>query len=82
MLANQEDFDRDVKRVLQEVNGEEIPLDFLVDIEQRLDQLEKKKKRRMFLWFFTGIVLASGLTFGLLRENGTSNISSKKPSVL
>jgi hypothetical protein len=77
MLANQEDFDRDVKRVLQEVNGEEIPLDFLVDIEQRLDQLEKKKKRRMFLWFFTGIVLASGLTFGLLRENGTSNISSK-----
>ena len=45
MLANQEDFDRDVKRVLLEVNGEEIPLDFLVDIEQRLDQLEKKKKR-------------------------------------
>jgi hypothetical protein len=77
MLANQEDFDRDVKRVLLEVNGEEIPLDFLVDIEQRLDQLEKKKKRRVFVWFFTGIVLASGLTFGLLRENGTSNISSK-----
>jgi len=77
MLSNQEDFDRDVRRVMQEVKGEEIPLDFLVDIEQRLDQLEKKKKRRMFLWFFTGIVLASGLTFGLLRENGTSNISSK-----
>ena len=39
MLSNQEDFDRDVKRVLQEVNGEEIPQEFLVDIEQRLDQL-------------------------------------------
>ena len=77
MLSNQEDFDRDVKRVLQEVNGEEIPQEFLVDIEQRLDQLEKKKKRRVLIWFFTGIVLASGLTFGLLRENGTSNISSK-----
>lgn len=73
MLANQENFDRDVKRVLEEVHGEEIPLDFLVDIEQRLDQLEKKKKRRMFVWFFSGIVLASGLTFGLLRGNASSN---------
>ena len=72
MLANQEDFDRHVKRVLQEVKGEEVPLDFLVDIEQRLDQLEKKKKRRLFLWFFMGIALASGLTFGLLRENETT----------
>jgi len=61
-----------VKRVLQEVKGEEVPLDFLVDIEQRLDQLEKKKKRRLFLWFFMGIVLASGLSFGLLRENETT----------
>jgi hypothetical protein len=77
MLANQEDFDRNVKRVLQEVKDEEIPLDFLVDIEQRLDQLEKKKKRRIFVWFFTGIVLASGLTFGLLRGNASSNSAVK-----
>lgn len=77
MLSNQEDFDRAVRRVMQEVKGEEIPLDFLVDIEQRLDQLEKKKKRRMFLWFFSGIVLASGLSFGLLRENETTKSSVK-----
>jgi hypothetical protein len=77
MLANQEDFDRHVKRVLQEVKGEEIPLDFLVDIEQRLDQLEKKKKRRLFLWFFMGIALASGLTFGLLRGSVSSNTAVK-----
>ena len=77
MLANQENFDRDVQRVLQEVHGEEIPLDFLVDIEQRLDQLEKKKKRRMFVWFFSGIVLASGLTFGLLRGSASSNTAVK-----
>jgi hypothetical protein len=77
MLVNQKDFDRDVKRVLQEVKGEEIPLDFLVDIEQRLDQLEKKKKRRLFLWFFMGLVLASGLCFGLLREDGTSKSTVK-----
>jgi hypothetical protein len=77
MLSKQEDFDRDVKRVLQEVNGEEIPLDFLVDIEQRLDQLEKKKKRRVLVWFFTGIVLASGLTFGLLRGSATSSTAVK-----
>ncbi|MEI8117123.1 MAG: hypothetical protein WCH03_06265 [Flavobacteriia bacterium] len=77
MLVNQKDFDRDVKRVLQEVKGEEIPLDFLVDIEQRLDQLEKKKKRRLLLWFFIGIVLASGLSFGLLRENGTTKSTVK-----
>jgi hypothetical protein len=93
MLANQEDFDRHVKRVLQEVKGEEVPIDFLVDIEQRLDQLEKKKKRRALLWFFMGIVLASGLSFGLLRENGTTkstvtiaqqNLSNQasKPKVL
>ena len=50
MLSNQEDFDRNVKRVLQETTTEEIPLDFLVDIEQRLDQLEKKKKRRILVW--------------------------------
>jgi hypothetical protein len=77
MLSNQEDFDRDVRRVMQEVKGEEIPLDFLVDIEQRLDQMEKKKKRRMFLWFFMGIVLASGLSFGLLRENESSKTTVK-----
>ncbi len=80
MLSKQEDFDRDVKRVLQEVHGEEIPLDFLVDIEQRLDQLEKKRKRRVFVWFFSGIVLASGLTFGLLRGNGSSNTAVKTTS--
>lgn len=86
MLANQKDFDRDVKRVLQEVHGEEIPLDFLVDIEQRLDQLEKKKKRRVFMWFFMGIVLASGLTFGLLRGNAplktSANIAQQNVSKL
>lgn len=73
MLSNQEDFDRHVKRVLQETTVEEIPLDFLVDIEQRLDQLEKKKKRRILVWLFTGIVLASGMSFGLLREKGSSS---------
>jgi hypothetical protein len=73
MLSNQEDFDRHVKRVLQETTAEEIPLDFLVDIEQRLDQLEKKKKRRVLVWLFTGIVLASGMSFGLLREKGSSS---------
>jgi hypothetical protein len=77
MLSNQEDFDRNVKRVLQETKAEEIPLDFLVDIEQRLDQLEKKKKRRVFMWFFMGIVLASGLTFGLLRGGESSNTAVK-----
>jgi hypothetical protein len=81
MLANQEDFDHKVKRVLQEVNTEEIPLDFLVDIEQRLDQLEKKKKRRVFIWFFVGIVLASGFTYGLLHENESSKTSAKIPTL-
>lgn len=77
MLSTNEVFDRDVKQVLSDVKGEEIPLDFMVDIEQRLDQLEKKKKRSVLVWFFTGIVLASGLTFGLLRENGQTKSSVK-----
>jgi hypothetical protein len=79
MLSTNEVFDRDVKQVLSDVKGEEIPLDFMVDIEQRLDQLEKKKKRSVLVWFFTGIVLASGLTFGLLRENGQTKSSAKIP---
>jgi hypothetical protein len=81
MLANQEDFDHKVKRVLQEVNSEEIPLDFLVDIEQRLDHLEKKKKRRVFMWFFMGMVLASAFTFGLLHENESSKTLTKIPTL-
>lgn len=55
MLSKQEDFDRDVKRVLQEVNGEEIPLDFLVDIEQRLDQLEKRRNDACSCGFLRGL---------------------------
>lgn len=81
MLSNQEDFDRNVKRILQETTAEEIPLDFLVDIEQRLDQLEKKKKRRILVWLFTGIVLASGICFGLLREKDSSSNPMKSTQV-
>ncbi|MEY4289403.1 MAG: hypothetical protein RLZZ30_1491 [Bacteroidota bacterium] len=73
MLSMNDSFDQEVKKVLNETSQEEIPADFLVDIELRLDQLEKKKKRRIFAWFFFGAVLASALTLGLLRKQEFNN---------
>jgi hypothetical protein len=72
MRSTNDAFDQDVKRVLHENQMEDIPLDYLEDIERRLDLLEKKKKRRILAWFFAGFVLAVGMTFVLLNESRLS----------
>lgn len=72
MRSTNDAFDEDVKRVLHENQLEDVPLDYLEDIERRLDLLEKKKKRRILAWFFMGVVLAAGLTFFMANESGES----------
>ncbi len=44
----------------------QIPAHYLDDINQRLDALEKKRKRRRLLWFwFPGVMIIAGIGFGL-----------------
>ena len=49
MLSTNDAFDREVKRKLEELRSEEIPLDFLEDLHIRLNAQEKKKKKVRFL---------------------------------
>ena len=57
---------------------EQIPAHYLDDINQRLDALEKKRKRRRLLWFwFPGVVIA-GIGFGLYAYHDAPMTVSKK----
>ena len=57
---------------------EQIPAHYLDDINQRLDALEKKRKRRRLLWFwFPGVVIA-GIGFGLYAYYDAPMTVSKK----
>lgn len=66
--------------------NEQIPDHFLQDINARLDNLEKKKKRRAFLiWFFSFALIAGGITTGYLIqgrqiEKKSSEINEEKDS--
>lgn len=68
--------------------SEEIPEEFLVDINQRLDVLsQNRKKRPLFMWWFAGCILFAGLAFAgyksitlsssQLAENNVTKIKSK-----
>ncbi len=57
---------------------EQIPAHYLDDINQRLDALEKKRKRRRLLWFwFPGAVIA-GISLGLYAYHDAPVRGSKK----
>lgn len=66
--------------------NEQIPEHFLQDINARLDNLEKKKKRRVFLiWFFSLALIAGGMTTGYIIqdrqiEKKSSEIAEEKDS--
>jgi hypothetical protein len=57
-----------------------IPAHYLADINQRLDALEKKRKRRRLLWiWFPGLVIA-GICLGLYESHKAPSQGSKKPA--
>ena len=59
MLSTNDAFDREVKRKLEELRSEEIPLDFLEDLHIRLNAQEKKKKKKGLFWFFMSTLFAA-----------------------
>ena len=57
----------------------QIPAHYLDDINQRLDALDKKRKRRRLLWFwFPGVVIIAGIGFGLYAYYDAPMTVSKK----
>jgi len=62
---------------------EQVPESFLRDINKRLDQLEKKRKRRaLFFWFFTsfcavGVVLAMYISFDNKSQLKSTHLQKK-----
>ncbi len=71
MLSTNDAFDREVKRKLEELRSEEIPLDFLEDLHIRLNAQEKKKKKKGLFWFFMSTLFAAilFLTFKFIQNN-------------
>ena len=58
----QDEMDDLLNKELSPDFNEQIPEYFLVDINSRLDQLEKKKKRRVFvIWFFSLTLIAGSM---------------------
>lgn len=60
--------DEEIDKLFREASNvnfsEEIPEEFLVDINQRLDELsQNRKKRPLLLWWFAGCILFAGLAF-------------------
>jgi hypothetical protein len=59
----QDEMDDLLKKEFSPDFNEQIPEHFLQDINARLDNHEKKKKRRLFLiWFFSLALIAGGIT--------------------
>lgn len=76
MLSTNDAFDREVKRKLGELRSEEIPVDFLEDLNLRLDAYEKKKKRKVFFWFFMATLFAA-ITFSSIQLFKSSPVLKK-----
>ncbi|NBR15607.1 MAG: hypothetical protein EBU01_13680, partial [Crocinitomicaceae bacterium] len=60
--------DEEIDKLFREASNvnfsEEIPEEFLVDINQRLDALSQNNKRRpLFMWWFACCILLAGLAF-------------------
>jgi predicted small secreted protein len=76
------------KEFIPEFN-EQIPDNFLLDINERLDELERKKKRKVFfIWFFSLISLFGAISLGyfmskmnsgkiILKDKELTNYSSQ-----
>ena len=82
----QDEMDDLLNKELSPDFNEQIPEYFLVDINSRLDQLEKKKKRRIFvIWFFSLTLIAGSMIMtyffgGSNTEKMSSEIERLKPA--
>lgn len=82
----QDEMDDLLNKELSPDFNEQIPEYFLVDINSRLDQLEKKKKRRVFvIWFFSLTLIAGSMTMTYFfvdsnSEKMSSEIERLKPA--
>ena len=57
-----------------------IPAHYLADINQRLDALEKKRKRRRLLWIWVPGLVIAGICLGLYESHEVPAQGSKKPA--
>ena len=57
-----------------------IPAHYLADINQRLDALEKKRKRRRLLWIWIPGLVIAGICLGLYESHEAPAQGSKKPA--
>ena len=75
----QDEMDDLLNKELSPDFNEKIPDYFLVDINSRLDQLEKKKKRRVFvIWFFSLTLIAGSMTMTyFFVDSNTEKMSSE-----
>jgi hypothetical protein len=82
----QDEIDDLLNKELSPDFNEQIPEYFLVDINSRLDQLEKKKKRRVFvIWFFSLTLIAGSMAMTYFfvdsnTEKTSSEIERLKPA--
>jgi hypothetical protein len=82
----QDEMDDLLNKELSPDFNEQIPEYFLVDINSRLDKLEKKKKRRVFvIWFFSLTLIAGSMIMtyffgGSNTEKRSSEIERLKPA--
>ena len=75
----QDEMDDLLNKELSPDFNEQIPEYFLVDINSRLDKLEKKKKRRVFvIWFFSLTLIAGSMAMTyFFMDSNTEKTSSE-----
>jgi hypothetical protein len=72
-MRNDEQLDDLFKNGFQPDFSEEIPREFLTDINARLDQLEKSKKRPFAIWWVSGILSVFGILIFVYTINSKEN---------
>ncbi|MFM6935785.1 MAG: hypothetical protein ACKOXP_10100 [Flavobacteriales bacterium] len=78
MLSTNDAFDKQVKHVLNEVHSEEIPPEFLTDLQERLNVLEKKRRKKALFWFFISTIFAAMYFTGVFTLQSNSLESSNQ----
>lgn len=72
-MRHDEQLDDLFKNGFQPNFSEEIPREFLTDINARLDQLEKSKKRPLAIWWVSGILSVVGILILVYTINSKEN---------